>query len=221
MNAKNPRQRLHRWVRGPLLLIGLLGALIAPLGAGANPKGSLQGYVHSTKHGQHTQPAGGYFFMVLADETLADVALAPQLQAGLSAQLHQVGYSHQTQQMHHADVVLVARLGVRPDVPSLDAVLAGEVDPDVTLPTGVRYLQLEAYDLQEYLAFLRQHERAAGDINVQFQVWRTTVESRGLLADYAQVLPALLEVATRRLGTEMAAIERFVLSADGLKLDPV
>lgn len=182
---------------------------------------ALQGFVHSTKHGQEHQPQGSYFLLVIADSPMAEASLGRRLQRQLGTQLQQAGYTNRARRMERADVVLVARLGVRADTPSVDAILAGEVDPDALLPTGVRYLQLEAYDLQEYIQFLRQHQGAAADINVQFQAWRTTVESRGLLADYAAVLPALLQVASYKMGTEMAAIERFVLSADGLQLDPV
>lgn len=206
------------WLYRPLLLLALLALLCVPSLAATQPP--LQGYVHSTKHGQDHPLSGSYFFMVVADSPIAEASMERQIQTSLGSPLRRAGYSRRAMQMQDADVVLVARLGVRADVPSVDAVLAGEADPDASLSTGVRYLQLEAYDLPEYLKFLRQHERAAADINVQFQAWRTTVESRGLLAEYEQVLPALLQVATQRMGTEMAAIERFVLSASGLQLDP-
>ncbi len=206
------------WLAKPLLLLALTVLLSVPSLALGQPP--LQGYVHSTKHGQDHQLSGSYFFMVVTDSPMAKASIERQLQASLGAPLRRAGYTRRARQMQDADVVLVARLGVRADLPSVDAVLAGEADPDAGLPTGVRYLQLEAYDLPEYLEFLRQHEGAAADINVQFQAWRTTVESRGLLAEYKQVLPALLQVATQRMGTEMAAIERFVLSANGLQLDP-
>ncbi len=206
------------WLAKPLLLLALTVLLSVPSLALGQPP--LQGYVHSTKHGQDQQLSGSYFFMVVTDSPMAEASIERQLQASLGAPLRRAGYTRRARQMQDADVVLVARLGVRADLPSVDAVLAGEADPDAGLPTGVRYLQLEAYDLPEYLEFLRQHEGAAADINVQFQAWRTTVESRGLLAEYKQVLPALLQVATQRMGTEMAAIERFVLSANGLQLDP-
>lgn len=220
MNACAGLVQVHCWAKKPLLLLGWLvvALLSAPVGA-ASP--ALQGYVHSTKHGQDHQPGGSYYFLVVADSPLTQTFLEHELQASLGSHLRLAGYSRRAQQMRHADVVLVARLGVRADTPSLDAVLAGEADPDTILPTGVRYLQLEAYDLPAYLEFLRQHENAAADINFQFQAWRTTVESRGLLSDYEQVLPALLQVATRRMGTEMAVIERFVWSAKGLQLGPV
>lgn len=212
--------KTYCWLHKPLPLLALTLLLSVSTPAAAEPQSPLQGYVHSTKHGQDHQLSGSYFLMVVADSPIAVSFVERQLQASLGSQLRRSGYSRRAQQMQHADVVLVARLGVRADVPSVDAVLAGEVDPDASLPTGVRYLQLEAYDLPEYLQFLRQHEGAAADINVQFQAWRTTVESRGLLSEYEQVLPALLQVVTQRMGTEMAAIERFVLSANGLQLDP-
>lgn len=208
------------WLHKPFLLIALTVLLSAPSLATAESQPALQGYVHSTKHGQDDQLSGSYFFMVMTDAPIAEASIEHQLQVSLGSPLRRAGYSQRAKRMQDADVVLVARLGVRADVPSVDAVLAGDIDPDASLPTGVRYLQLEAYDLPEYLKFLRQHERAAADINIQFQAWRTTVESRGLLAEYERVLPALLQVATQRMGTEMAAIERFVLSDNGLQLDP-
>lgn len=208
----------YGWLYKTFLMLTL--TVLLPVSNLAAAQSPLQGYVHSTTHGQDHQLSGSYFLMVVADSPLAEASIERRLQASLSSPLRRAGYSRRARQMQDADVVLVARLGVRADVPSVDAVLTGAVDPDASLPTGVRYLQLEAYDLPEYLQFLRQHERAAEDINVQFQAWRTTVESRGLLAEYERVLPALLQVATQRMGTEMAAIERFVLSANGLQLDP-
>lgn len=204
MNGCYGRVSFTRWLLcGVLCSWELLGYA---QGIDANPgvePNALQGFVHSTKHGQQHQPQGSYFLLVVADSPMAEASLGRRLQRQLGSQLLQAGYTDRARRMEEADVVLVARLGVRADTPSVDAILAGEADPDELLPTGVRYLQLEAYDLQEYIRFLRQHRGAAADINVQFQAWRTTVESRGLLADYARVLPALLQVASRRMGTEM------------------
>ncbi len=210
---------MRPWIRSgwPLAVCLLLGCTSLAVSAKTSPTaqaaGAVQGYVHSSNHLESFQPGRSYHLMLLASESLLSDSELVDIERRLAAQLHRAGYGAVSENLLKADVVVVARLGVRADRPSIDDILTQGADPNALLATGVRYLQLEAYDMPDYLAFLRSHENAAEDVNLQFQAWRTTVESRGLLADYVAVLPSLLQVLSVRMGTHMPAVEQFSVAS--------
>jgi len=170
---------------------------------------AVDGYVHSVSYDQSATNHRSFHILTFDNSTGASAMTLAALKSEVVAQLQRANYGSLETDLLNADMVVVVRTGVRADQPHMDDILAGTVDPDVALTTGVHYLQLEAYRLPEYLQFLRQHRSAADDVNLQFQAWRTTVEARGALTRYSQILPALFDVATQYLGLNLPNIRKF------------
>jgi hypothetical protein len=168
----------------------------------------VQGYVQSTRHTDEVLK-GRSFHVILARETqpLSDADVA-RTHAAIVMALRDMQYGPYEPALLRADVAVVVRLGARSDTPTVDDVLRG-IDPDVQLPTGVRYLQVEAYELAKYVAFVRAHEHAAPDTNLQFLLWETRVESRGMLTEYPRILSVLRHVANSHLGKDMVSAAAF------------
>ena len=85
-----------------LLCLLALGLGIGCPGFALAKPGLLQGYVHSTTHGQEQQPKGAYYLLILADSAEAEAALGARLQRRLGALLRRVGYAKRARQMQQA-----------------------------------------------------------------------------------------------------------------------
>ncbi len=191
------------------LVLALLGCLLLAsfnrsLAQGAVETPAIDGRIIAERYSAVVP--GSSYYLLLPDPSMSwNVSFLRELEQRVRRGLHQKGFGKPAERLLDGDVVIVLRMGLRPDRPSIDAVLAG-ADPDALGSTGVHHLSVTAYDIDGYARFLREHWQAAGDdASDGFMLWNAAAESRGALDDNRRHLSMLLATLMPVVGESLSA----------------
>lgn len=147
-------------------------------------------------------PGSAPSYLLLVSEE-AGTASSPNLgniaNRDITDALKAKGYEQEVELLD-ADLVVVARVGLLPQWPSVDEILTNNADPDVPLAEGKLYIRIEAYEVKALTEFLSHAGNDLADGGAAgFILWETAAEAFVDTNLAAEIMPALSKLAANHL----------------------